>query len=74
MRKWEVAANMTSVVFCDDDGEANFVEHYFLGMYLEFNLTGDEVGKGYYRATMKNGVQIIIFYDDWRKTNLKVKA
>tara|TARA_X000001382_G_scaffold129506_1_gene121708 strand:- start:8770 stop:8994 length:225 start_codon:yes stop_codon:yes gene_type:complete len=74
MRKWAVVANMTSVVFCDDDGEANFVEHFFEGMDLQFNLTGEEVGKGYFRATMPNGIPIIIFYDDWRKTNLKVKA
>tara|TARA_R110000744_G_scaffold15035_2_gene42350 strand:+ start:1143 stop:1364 length:222 start_codon:yes stop_codon:yes gene_type:complete len=65
--KWVCVANMTSVVFCDDDGEANFVEHFYEGQDLKFSMTGEEVGKGYYRGMLPNDVPIILFFDDWSK-------
>lgn len=65
MRKMRVVANMTSVVFCDKDGTANFVEHLLEGNTMHFSATGETIGKGYIRCTGKDGENLILYMGDW---------
>ena len=63
--KYRISANMTSVVFCDDDGTANFVEHLMEGNTLRFKTTDDEIGSGYLRCITDDGQKIILYLGDW---------
>jgi hypothetical protein len=65
--KWRVHAQMTSVVFCDEDGTANFVEHLMEGNTLRFKLTDEEVGSGYIRAMTDKDEPIILYIGDWTR-------
>lgn len=62
---FRVSASMTSVVFCDEDGTANFVEHLIEGNTLRFNLTDETVGSGYIRAITDKDEPIILYLGDW---------
>lgn len=65
--KFRVHAQMTSVVFCDEDGTANFVEHLIEGNTLRFRLTEEEVGNGYMRAITDDDQPIILYIGDWTR-------
>lgn len=60
-------ADMTSVVFCDDDWEPNHVNHHTHGDAGSWDYTGEEVGKGYMRAMTPNGDYIIVYAADWEE-------
>lgn len=64
-KMFRVSAQMTSVVFCDEDGTANFVEHLIEGNTLRFKLTDETVGSGYIRAITDQDEQIILYLGDW---------
>jgi hypothetical protein len=65
MNEYTCMADMTSIVWCDDDWEPNHVNHYTRGEEGRWEYTGEEVGKGYMRAKTDRGDFIIVYADDW---------
>ena len=65
MKRYRVKANMTSVVFCDEDGSPNFVEHLVENNTLRFEPTDEEIGRGYIKAFTDENENIILYLGDW---------
>ena len=65
IKRWAVKANMTSVVFCDEDNSPNYVEHLLEGATLRFATTDEVIGRGYIRAFTHENENIILYIGDW---------